>query len=102
MDSQPTPPLSPGPDDFATQPPAGPPAAAEAWKRRKWANPRTLDEAVPLAVLTGEAPSGDVAPGEATAPMSNEEVREAAFHGVRWFGLSTGVVQIVNLGAAVV
>jgi lipopolysaccharide exporter len=34
--------------------------------------------------------------------MSDEQVREAAFHGVRWFGLSTGVVQIVNLAAAVV
>jgi O-antigen/teichoic acid export membrane protein len=34
--------------------------------------------------------------------MSDKQVREAAFHGVRWFGLSTGIVQIVNLAAAVV
>ena len=41
-------------------------------------------------------------PERETGSLSNEEVREATFHGVRWFGLSAGVVQIVNLCAAVV
>ena len=41
-------------------------------------------------------------PDPETGALSNKQVREATFHGVRWFGLSAGVVQIVNLCAAVV
>jgi len=45
--------------------------------------------------------SRDASDGATTA-LSNEQVREAAFHGVRWFGLASAVVQIINVAAAVV
>jgi lipopolysaccharide exporter len=41
-------------------------------------------------------------PDRETGALSNTQVREATFHGVRWFGMSAAVVQIVNLCAAVV
>ena len=51
---------------------------------------------------SAQGPSTDEAPVGATGALSNEEVREAAFHGVQWFGLTAGVVQILNVAAAVV
>ena len=75
--------------------------ATDAWKRRKWASPPGLDQPATAGALQAEGSSNEDAPDLASAALSNEEVREAAFRGVRWFGLAAGIVQIINLGAAV-
>lgn len=101
MDPGMTPAPESRPGDSTMQPPVGPPAA-EAWKRRKWAGSPVFDQSLPVGVAPAEAPSSGDAPDGANASMSNEQVREATFRGVRWFGLSSAIVQIVNVGAAVV
>ena len=52
--------------------------------------------------MPAQGPSSHDAPDGANATLSNDQVREATFRGVRWFGLSAAVVQIVNVAAAVV
>lgn len=60
-----------------------------------------LDHPVTALAPPGEDQSSHNPSHGTSAALSNEQVREAAFRGVRWFGLTSGVVQIINVAAAV-
>jgi len=84
--------------------------------RRKWVEPQFLqdgDSAPATDALTStmqSVPTVQSAPaavttspaGDAEVSSNSRQVRDAAVHGVRWFSLSTGVVQLLGTGSAIV
>ena len=63
-------------------------------RRRRWApNRPTPEETAPEATPATESSNGS---------MSDEQLREATFRGVRWFAVSQGITQLMSVGSAVV
>ncbi len=60
------------------------------------------DCATAQAGFEAEPSSKNSATAEATSALSKAQVREAAFSGARWLGLTQGVTQVTSLAAAVV
>lgn len=65
--------------------------SAPRWEHRRHVAPERLP-----------APASADASDAARVPLSNEQVREATFSGVRWFGLAQAIVQVTSVAAAVV